>query len=102
MRTHPRTESRKEYKVSNIPDIIDLDLKAHTGARFVVLGCDGLWDVMSNEEVANFVSIRKSLSSYEIARQLVAEAYRRKSQDNISVVVVDLHCAQTQIPADKF
>jgi serine/threonine protein phosphatase PrpC len=92
---------KNEYKVSNIPDIIDLDLKAHPDARFVVLGCDGLWDVMSNKEVAHFVFAQKSLSSYEIARKLVVQAYTRGSSDNISVVVIDLHCAQTQIPADS-
>jgi serine/threonine protein phosphatase PrpC len=92
---------KNEYKVSNIPDIIDLDLKVHPDARFVVLGCDGLWDVMSNKEVAHFVFEQKSLSSYEIARKLVVQAYTRGSSDNISVVVIDLHCAQTQIPADS-
>lgn len=52
---------------------------------WVVLGSDGLWDVMSNEDAAKMA--RKSTSPEVAARKLATEAYLRGSEDNISVLV---------------
>jgi serine/threonine protein phosphatase PrpC len=38
------------------PEVLCHDLRADEDAVFVVLASDGLWDVMSNEEVAHFVT----------------------------------------------
>lgn len=38
------------------PDIITKDITA--GHEFIVIACDGIWDVMSNEEVLQFVRTR--------------------------------------------
>lgn len=53
-----------------------------------MLGTDGLWDVMSNEEATKMA--RKCVSPEAAARKLACEAYLRGSQDNISVVVCRL------------
>ncbi len=56
---------------------------------FLVLACDGVWDVMNNQQVVDCV--RKFLhlnDAEEAARQLAKEAYRRGSTDNISTIVV--------------
>lgn len=56
-----------------------------TAGDFVVIACDGLWDVMADEEVVAFVN---NVASKESAAQLlIDEAIRRKSADNITVVV---------------
>lgn len=58
---------------------------AADAVTWVVLGSDGLWDVMSNEEAVKLA--RKSTSPEVAARKLASEAYLRGSEDNISVLV---------------
>jgi serine/threonine protein phosphatase PrpC len=53
----------------------------------MILACDGVWDVMNNQQVVDVV--RRYLEDPEEAARAVAkEAYRRGSTDNISVIVV--------------
>ncbi|KAJ3670961.1 hypothetical protein LUZ60_008387 [Juncus effusus] len=69
----------------------------------IVLASDGLFDVVSNQEVSDYACrlLRKHRRNYvqdsespmpakAVADFLVALAYRKNSSDNISVVVVDL------------
>ena len=58
------------------------------GDDYLVLATDGLWDVLSNQQVANIVI--KQRSPQAAARQLTAEALRLGSMDNVSSLVVDL------------
>lgn len=75
--------------VPPMADIVQFPRKS--SAAFVVLACDGIWDVMSNEDVAMFVSQRTlKLKLEEIASQLVDECLHRKSTDNMSVYIVKL------------
>ena len=55
---------------------------------YLVIASDGLWDVMSNEDVAKFLM---NISCFtDIAKELCYEATILGSSDNITVVVVDL------------
>lgn len=88
--------------VSNVPDITSTDLSAQDS--FVILACDGLWDVMNDQQAVELVGesikelapIQRQLeaegrSMAEIlARMLVEEALARGSNDNISCVVIFL------------
>lgn len=75
--------------VPPMADIVQFPRKS--SAAFVVLACDGIWDVMSNEDVAMFVSQRAlKFKLEEIASQLVDECLHRKSTDNMSVYIVKL------------
>lgn len=68
----------------------------------LVLASDGLWDVMTNEEVGQVAChllrrLRRSLSTTNdtppaqiVANNLTEIAYGRNSSDNISVIVIDL------------
>ena len=62
------------------------------GDEFVVVGCDGLWDVVSDEECCALVRKYKGegVEKGEVARRLVDESIARGSTDNISVVVAFL------------
>lgn len=59
---------------------------------FVVLACDGLWDVMTDAEVVAFVGDRlgRGGAAGGTAKKLVRAALDRGSTDNISVMVVVL------------
>ncbi|XP_014668902.1 PREDICTED: protein phosphatase 1B-like isoform X2 [Priapulus caudatus] len=58
--------------------------------EFLVLACDGVWDVMSNEDVCEFVSSRLAIcDNFEsICNQLVDTCLYKGSRDNMSVVLV--------------
>lgn len=73
--------------VPPMADIIEYPRNSETS--LVVLACDGVWDVMTNEEVALFVVHRASANKLEnIASQLLDECLRRRSTDNMSVYII--------------
>jgi serine/threonine protein phosphatase PrpC len=60
-------------------------------AEFLIIACDGLWDVMSSAEACRFVHTASAWQSPErVARALVDHALTLGSMDNISAVVVFL------------
>jgi serine/threonine protein phosphatase PrpC len=86
---------QEEQKVSCIPEI--KAKKRESNDEMVVLACDGLWDVFSNDEVIE--NVRQIWNEGERNIQLVAEemcdqALFTGSMDNISVIVVKLQGAQ--------
>ncbi|KAI7742480.1 hypothetical protein M8C21_020595, partial [Ambrosia artemisiifolia] len=58
--------------------------------EFLIIGCDGLWDVMSSQYAVTIV--RKELMLHndpeKCSRQLVMEASKRNSCDNLTAVVI--------------
>ncbi|KAG5483196.1 hypothetical protein CUR178_04774 [Leishmania enriettii] len=105
--------SNRDLMVSNIADVRQLHLT--DASAFLVLACDGLWDVLSNEEATEFVrdflcytpdvcdphifSGVKSRPSPDVVQrvldnccQKLAEfAVDRGSMDNVSVMVLFFH-----------
>ena len=100
--------SAEEQAVTAAPEVVVHDRSSRDA--FLVAACDGVWDVMSNEEVAAFVTSRiehyrsssSGSSSSEsaaapltallptIGDELLIECLNRKSGDNMSVVVAAL------------
>jgi serine/threonine protein phosphatase PrpC len=58
--------------------------------EFVVLASDGLWDVMSSQDVVSFIhkNTARGTARAEMSKIVAREALRRGSFDNISVVIV--------------
>ncbi len=99
----------KDKGVIPNPDIYKKDAKK---GDILILACDGVWDVMNNEEVAAFIHEKFNKSNKEqmhsstqntgeetveetgdnlvrrVARELRDKAYNKKSNDNISVLIV--------------
>ena len=61
--------------------------------EFVILATDGLWDVMGSQQVVNFVrlGLAKHRKVKSIRKELVREALKVGSIDNVSCVVVMLN-----------
>ncbi|CAM9402723.1 unnamed protein product [Ectocarpus sp. 8 AP-2014] len=69
--------------LSSEPDVVGGGGK---NTAFLVLASDGLWDVVSSQEVVDMVK-----ETFQVAATaLTHEAYVRGSTDNIGVCVVDL------------
>jgi serine/threonine protein phosphatase PrpC len=64
------------------PDIIQHS--KDSSAAFLILVCDGIWDVMDNEQVARFVSQRILLTI------TLDECLQQQSMDNMTVYIVKL------------
>jgi len=60
--------------------------------RYLVLACDGLWDVMSHQEAANLChdSFQAGNSAAAVAKVLVQAALGRRTEDNVTVIVVKI------------
>ncbi|MCL7047736.1 hypothetical protein MKW94_029094 [Papaver nudicaule] len=76
-------KSLKEH-LSSEPDVAMEMMDEDT--EFFILGSDGLWVVMSNQEAVDTIKDIKDPKS--AAKHLAEEALRRKSKDDISCVVV--------------
>ncbi|GFZ11596.1 protein phosphatase 2C family protein [Actinidia rufa] len=58
--------------------------------EFLIVACDGIWDVMSNEDAVSLVrrALRRHDDPQQCARELVNEALRRNTSDNLTAIVV--------------
>jgi hypothetical protein len=67
-------------------------LKIDLIMNFIILASDGLWDEITNEFAVDFVKkgLRGGKVLDTIAKELTAEAIKKGSTDNISVVIVKL------------
>ncbi|CAF0767470.1 unnamed protein product [Adineta steineri] len=73
------------------PDIIQCQKSPKSKAAYIILACDGIWDVMSNEEVAQFLIKRISNTSLQdIASQLLDHCLKLETMDNMSIYIVKL------------
>jgi len=81
--------------ISAEPECSIMSLDEH--AQFVVLATDGLWDVMTSQEVVSFCRFKlqaqeddtlRQMIQKKMAEYLVAEALRRGTVDNVTVVIL--------------
>ncbi|KAK2970247.1 hypothetical protein RJ640_021683 [Escallonia rubra] len=58
--------------------------------EFLIIGCDGIWDVMSSQHAVGLVrrGLRRHDDPDQCARDLVMEALRLNTFDNLTVIVV--------------
>lgn len=71
--------------VSHRPDIFQRKLKKND--KFLILACDGLWDVLSNQEVVNFVNNNNNDKRFNICKKLGEYAIKKGSTDNITIII---------------
>lgn len=80
--------------VCQTPDIFNYKIIPED--KFIVLACDGLWDVLSNQDVVNYIlhfCYNENLSmrinkNLDISKKLAEYAIKKGSTDNISIIIV--------------
>lgn len=106
---HPKTfggPANISNLVSSTPEITSFSLTPGKD-ELLILACDGVWDVMTNEEAAQIAHIHFEApcgnfrnQSEQCARGLVRDSFQRCSDDNLTALVVHLG-AKTVEPAQK-
>ncbi|CAF2616123.1 unnamed protein product [Rotaria sp. Silwood2] len=72
-----------------LPDVIEYP--RDSSAAYLIIASDGIWDVMSNEQVASFISQRASNTTLDdIISQLFDYCLQQQSTDNMTIYVVKL------------
>ncbi|XP_075719340.1 protein phosphatase 1B isoform X1 [Rhinoderma darwinii] len=77
-----------EQLVSPEPEVYEI-VRAEED-EFIILACDGIWDVMSNEELCDFVKYRLQLTDdlEKVCNSVVDTCLHKGSRDNMSIVLV--------------
>ncbi|XP_057448908.1 probable protein phosphatase 2C 47 isoform X2 [Lotus japonicus] len=85
---HIKGAKGSKSPLSSEPELEEIILTEED--EFLIMGCDGLWDVMSSQCAVTMV--RRELMQHndpnKCAKVLVAEALQRNTCDNLTVVVV--------------
>jgi serine/threonine protein phosphatase PrpC len=79
--------------VTAVPHITETDLSSVGDAPFLILACDGVWDVISDQEAVDLIMAgfkEKQGPDSDAAKRLVMTALERGSGDNITAIVVFL------------
>jgi len=84
-------------KVSAEADITIFERSAED--EFIVLACDGIWDVVSCDNVRDFVTdhLKAGLAPEVICERLLDHCLGRDSKDNMTVVIVLFENAPKQV-----
>jgi len=58
--------------------------------EFLVLACDGVWDVMSNEDICDFITARMKVNDNleTICNEVIDTCLYKGSRDNMSIIIV--------------
>ena len=72
--------------VTHIPQIFKY--KINSSDKFLIFACDGLWDVINNQDVVDFINDKISNNfTGNYAKELADHAYNKGSMDNITVII---------------
>ena len=59
--------------------------------QYVVMGCDGLWDVVQNDELYKLLEeLKKNGCDDNLASCLATECLKRGCSDNISIIIIEI------------
>jgi serine/threonine protein phosphatase PrpC len=74
--------------ISQKPDSFYFKITEQT--KYIILACDGLWDVIENEQLPNIIKKYKNSNENNMAVYLANYALKNGSTDNVSVIVLEI------------
>ena len=81
-------DSKYKTYVTAEPHIVQQKLNSED--EFLIIATDGLWNVLTHEEVGRIVTELKDLPENEIAEKLYAETMEKNCTDNVTIAVINL------------
>ena len=75
-------------KSAKVLDIFTNEIDHNT--HYIILACDGLWDVINNNEIPGLLNKFKNENKENLAAELSKEALKRNSTDNISIIIIEI------------
>lgn len=97
------TSPQGEHVVSPVPDVW-IQPRTSLGGGFLVIASDGIWDVVSEREVGQFIRAKVDqgvADLHHLANELCDYCLERDSQDNMSVIIVDLRATLVPSPVRR-
>nr|XP_014340947.1 PREDICTED: protein phosphatase 1A isoform X3 [Latimeria chalumnae] len=78
-----------EQLVSPEPEVYEIE-RSEDEDQFIILACDGIWDVMGNEELCDFVKSRLEVTDdlEKVCNEIVDTCLYKGSRDNMSVILI--------------
>ncbi|KAG7510245.1 phosphatase 1A isoform X1 [Solea senegalensis] len=82
-------KGQTEQLVSPEPEVYAIE-RCEGEDEFIILACDGIWDVMANEELCDFVRSRLEVTDdlERVSNEIVDTCLYKGSRDNMSVVLI--------------
>lgn len=74
--------------ISQKPDVYYKRITSQT--KYVVMGCDGLWDVINNQDLFSILNGLKTKGSTNLAADLAQLALEKGTTDNVSIIIVEM------------
>ena len=74
--------------ISQKPDVFYKKITDQT--EYIVMGCDGLWDVIENKDLFKLLNKFKAKNSKNLAIDLAQEALNRGTTDNVSAIIIEI------------
>ncbi|KAI4331352.1 hypothetical protein MLD38_029545 [Melastoma candidum] len=89
---HIKGSKGSKGPLSSEPELEELVLTEED--EFLIIGCDGLWDVMSSQCAVTMVrgELMKHNNPERCSRALVKEALQRNTCDNLTVLIICFSC----------
>ncbi|KAH7416182.1 hypothetical protein KP509_14G079100 [Ceratopteris richardii] len=82
------TQEGGEGPLTAVPEMHEVCLSEED--EFLIIGCDGFWDVFTSENAVDFARRRLQLHNdpLQCSKELIKEALRRDTNDNLTVLTV--------------
>lgn len=74
--------------VSPVPDVTVINIAGYPEKVYLLLACDGLWDVFSNQDAVDF--ILEGVPTLACERLVKEAIYNRYSGDNVTVLIANI------------
>jgi len=79
----------KEFVIAE-PFVTINEIPEESEHTFLILACDGLWDVTSDQEAIDLLMKEPNLTAQQMSEKLLKYALDNSSTDNISIMVIKL------------
>ena len=79
----------KDKGVISEPHVISKEIDLNVKNQFLILACDGIWDVLSEDDIMQIIMFNNK-ESEDLARNIMKSAISKEAWDNLSIFVIKL------------